>query len=594
MNYPVWYLPSVGGGLLIALIAVTHVFVSHFAVGGGLYLVLAERKGLREQNRGIIDFTRRHAKFFLLMTMVYGSLTGVGIWFIIGLVNPQATSLMIHTFVFGWATEYVFFLLEIVSLVVYYYTFDRLDPQTHQLVGWIYFISAWLSLFLITGIIGFMLTPGAWPADHNFWSAFFNPGFWPAVVFRTFVAGMFAGVYAFLTTAFLKDRTLKKKMTRYSGQWVLYSLIGTIPSGYWYLTTVPQKARVLLDGGASPTIQRSLVFGFYALIVLAVLTLIFTLIMPKLHNKAVAVFIFVCAFIFMGAFEWTREAARRPYVINGVMYTTQIRPDQMAQIDHDGFLHSARWSAIKEIHPDSMTQAGEEIFKFQCYACHTIGGFNNDIIGRTRTMSFPTMLKYLKSVHKLRYFMPPFAGTDQEMKALATYVIGSLQGKSVAVAATSAGTANPGHDLFKAHCTLCHPQNLVKSRTAGWSLAKIRKALDNLNGLIPAMPNYDGTPKQKDLIAGYIHSLNAPGASAAPSHEPGEDVFEEHCAMCHGLRTGGNPVLPLVKGWSRKRIRGALDRLSKLNPAMPDLDAPPAQKDQLADFLHHESQRGTK
>jgi hypothetical protein len=34
MNYPVWYLPETGGGLLIALIAILHVFVSHFAVGG--------------------------------------------------------------------------------------------------------------------------------------------------------------------------------------------------------------------------------------------------------------------------------------------------------------------------------------------------------------------------------------------------------------------------------------------------------------------------------------------------------------------------------------------------------------------------------
>jgi len=31
MNYPVWYLPETGGGFLIALIAILHVFVSHFA-----------------------------------------------------------------------------------------------------------------------------------------------------------------------------------------------------------------------------------------------------------------------------------------------------------------------------------------------------------------------------------------------------------------------------------------------------------------------------------------------------------------------------------------------------------------------------------
>src|SRR6056297_976821 len=103
MEYPVWFLPQVAGGSLIALIAVTHVFVAHFAVGGGLYLVLAERMGLKEGDQEILDFTRRHARFFILVTLVYGSITGVGIWFIISLVQPAGTSLLIHNYVFAWA-----------------------------------------------------------------------------------------------------------------------------------------------------------------------------------------------------------------------------------------------------------------------------------------------------------------------------------------------------------------------------------------------------------------------------------------------------------------------------------------------------------
>ena len=153
MNYPVWYLPTIGGGSLIALIAVTHVYVSHFAVGGGLYLVFAERKGLREKNRGVLDFTRSHAKFFLLMTVVFGAVSGVGIWFIISLVNPDATSLLIHTFVFAWATEWVLFLVEAVAIFVYFYTFRTMDPRTHQTIGWIYAGAAWLSLFLVNGVV---------------------------------------------------------------------------------------------------------------------------------------------------------------------------------------------------------------------------------------------------------------------------------------------------------------------------------------------------------------------------------------------------------------------------------------------------------
>ncbi len=95
MNYPVWQLDFFGGGLFVILIAVFHVYIAHFAVGGGLFLVLAERKGYRENNPAIIEYVRKHARFFLLLTMVAGSITGVGIWFIISLLNPSATSILI-------------------------------------------------------------------------------------------------------------------------------------------------------------------------------------------------------------------------------------------------------------------------------------------------------------------------------------------------------------------------------------------------------------------------------------------------------------------------------------------------------------------
>lgn len=142
MNYPVWQLDVFGGGLLVVLIAVFHVYISHFAVGGGLFLVLAERKAHRENNPHLLEYVRRHARFFLLLTMVAGSMSGVGIWFIISLLNPAATSILIHTFVFAWAAEWVFFLIEIVALFLYYYTFGRMNHRRHLLVGWIYFGAA--------------------------------------------------------------------------------------------------------------------------------------------------------------------------------------------------------------------------------------------------------------------------------------------------------------------------------------------------------------------------------------------------------------------------------------------------------------------
>ena len=118
-----------------------------------------------------LAYLQRHARFFVLLTVVFGAITGVGIWWTIGLASPLATGMLIHTFVFGWAIEYVFFILEIVSAFVFYYYWGRLSPRIHTVIVWIYGLSAWISLVLITAITAFMLDPGNWLKDHDFWIA---------------------------------------------------------------------------------------------------------------------------------------------------------------------------------------------------------------------------------------------------------------------------------------------------------------------------------------------------------------------------------------------------------------------------------------
>jgi mono/diheme cytochrome c family protein/cytochrome bd-type quinol oxidase subunit 1 len=592
MNYPVWYLPTIGGGTLIALISIVHVFISHFAVGGGLYLVCAERKGLRENNTAILDFTKKHAKFFMLMTMVMGGITGVGIWFIISLVNPAATSILIHVFVFGWATEWVLFVVEIVSILTYYYCFGRMDARTHVTVGWIYFIAAWLSLFMINGIIGFMLTPGSWVADGDFWSGFFNPSFWPSLLFRTFISIMLAGVYAFLTTSFLKDAPLKTTMTRYSAKWILAALLAAVPSGFWYLSVLPNQARTLVEG-ASPTIRIAVQYGLYAVVVLLAGTLILLLVKPAFHSIPVSFVVLAGAFLFLGAFEWTREASRRPFVINEFMYSNSILKKDVEKIDREGFLQAARWVTIREVREDNLLEAGDEIFRNQCFPCHTVGGFNNDIVARTSFMDYPSLLNYIEKIHQIRYFMPPFAGNESERKALAYYIIKGIQGKNVAVAEEK-GEARwgRGKQLFESHCVVCHPADLVKAKTAAWDRSKVRWALDNLNRLQSVMPDYKGTPEEKELLADYVYSLRT-GETGEDDGE-GKEVFEANCAICHSLRGGSNPVLPKMAGWNGERIRRSLDMLDKMKGGMPPLAETGEKKDALAAFLLKSLQGGAR
>ena len=507
MNYPVWYLPETGGGFLIALIAILHVFVSHFAVGGGLYLIYAEKKALHEKSQALLDFTKDHARFFLLVTMVFGSITGVGIWFIIALVNPGATSFLIHNFVFGWAAEWVFFTVEIAAAFVYFYTFGRMDSATHQRVGWVYFISAWMSLLLINGIIGVMLTPGAWAQNMNFWVGFFNPSFFPSLVFRTCIAVMIAACYGYLSAAFTHNEDVRRAMTRFSAKLALAMLIAMVPSGIWYLSVLPAEAYSLVMG-KSPTIAAVLPWGSAGIVIFLFIMLGAGIIKPAYNLKPVALLALGSALLIMGGFEWTREAARRPYVINEVMYSNGIMKDDVEKLNRDGFLPSAIWAENRVLSKDNQLSAGQELFVFQCYSCHTINGINNDIVSATKNMSYRALVKYIQKIHEVRYFMPPFAGTEEEGKALAAYIAGGLHGKEIAEQEQAMNPMDTGKLLFEDNCSACHEIDDMVDPMQGIEKTEIGEILTTLNEISDEMEPFSGTDQEKNALTDFLNSLN--------------------------------------------------------------------------------------
>jgi mono/diheme cytochrome c family protein len=134
-------------------------------------------------------------------------------------------------------------------------------------------------------------------------------------------------------------------------------------------------------------------------------------------------------------------------------------------------------------------------------------------------MSYEAFDAYIGKIHQIRYFMPPFAGSDKERGSLAAYLTKGLQGREIVREKPSAAGGAQGKGLFLKNCTLCHPESLIKEKTYGWDLEKIRHALDNLNALQPAMPDFKGPPAEKDLMAGYIYLLNNPRAVETEKEE---------------------------------------------------------------------------
>lgn len=417
MDYPVWLSNSINGGQLIAIVAVLHVFISHFAIGMGLYTVLAERLAIKSENHDYKFFVKKSSALILLISAILGALTGVGIWFTIALVSPSGTASLIHTFVWGWASEWVFFVLEIVAILVYYYTWGKVSDGTHQLWGWLYFIGGWMSLFIINGILTFQLTPGKFLENHSFWSGFFNPTFWPSLVGRTGIALISAGIFASLVLSFSKP-DVKMEFGKLAGYFVIIGAFFTFLGMTWWVYSIPEEVRSNFLGG------NMILSGFfknsiYLTVLLVVFSIITMLVIPKYMNIAFALILLIIGQAAFGYYEFTRERVRKPYVIYDIQYSNGIFKSDVEKISSEGFLKHAKWANVG-YEPNDEVKKGEAIYNHQCRICHMPMGFNA-MKPKVEGMSAEDLKGMLNDL-SANPLMPPFVGNDQEKTYLAKYL----------------------------------------------------------------------------------------------------------------------------------------------------------------------------
>lgn len=493
MEFPVWE-PFVSNSILIAVVAIVHVFVSHFAIGGGLYLVLMETIARRRDDTAHLAYVQRHSRFFLLVTIVFGAVTGVGIWITIGLISPVATTWLIHTFVWGFATEWVFFLVEIAAIIIYYYGWKRLAPSTHLVIGWIYFVAAWMSLFVINGIVTFMLTPGQWLTTGNFWDGFFNPTFWPSLLFRTFICLMLAGLYATVTIAKEKDAGLKARMLRYNGVIILGSLILASPVGYWYFKALPSAVASGFISGA--TTMMALQVMVFAAGLLFLLTLLGTIIFPRNWGYVSAGVLLLCGLLTFGGFEWTRESLRKPFVIYDFLYGNNIL--------------KADAKMSPEVYPEPFAYTtgdrGRDLYLNRCRPCHTISGYQSlaDKLAGVEQ-------KHIENIcPRLQFFtgkMPPFPGNEDDAGALAKYLISVAAPDPLAAHPEMPDTVK-GRLVFARRCGGCHTLSggfrPLGRFFAGQSAADAAEIIGGLTDITDQMPPFTGSDEELRLLILYL------------------------------------------------------------------------------------------
>jgi len=502
MNYPFWD-AAAGYGLLMSAIAVVHVFVSHFAIGGGLYLVVHEQRARRRGDTFRLEFLERLTKFFVLVTVVFGALTGVGIWFVIGLLSPAATELLIHHFVWGWAIEWTFFVVEILAAILYYYGWRRMAARAHLALGWIYFAAAFLSLVVINGILAFMLTPGRWLETGDFWDGFFNPTYWPMLALRTGVCAMLAGLYALLAAARLPASDGKAALAQTNSVWALAGLGVAMAGWAWYLKALP--------AGQLATVQASMPWvatwqgrvGTLALVLAAAVVLFGLLPGRRLHVAGAAV-LMLLGFAWFGSYEFLRESVRKPWIVAGTMYGNAVEAAALPVLQAEGLLAHAKFRTGDD---------GRDLFLRACRSCHTLDGYKG-LAPLLAGTDAPFVAGAIRGAHRMRGNMPPFAGTAAEADTLAAWLAARIDTRPLAEATGLAG-AELGARSYRVRCGACHVPGGYQDALptlAGLDAAALSEFLDTAGELAPEMPPFTGDATERAALVAHLLALQPGGA----------------------------------------------------------------------------------
>ncbi len=539
MHYPWWYVPYITAPMLIAVISVVHVLVSHYAVGGGLFLAVEVGYARRSRDGEYLSYLRGHARFFVLLTVVFGAITGVGIWWTIGLSSPLATEVLIRTFVFGWATEWVFFVLELVSAFIFLYYWDRLPEKTHVLIGRIYALAAWISLVLITGITAFMLNSGNWAfqrESHNFWAAFFNPQFLPQTIARTGGALLLSSLYVYLHAS-LKARNARLRdmiASRSARPAMLGAILVTIGGIGWY-ALLPDTAAATLASAAVLNVLMALIFALTA--VVFVLLYVGPYRNPGWLSPGFAGSLCLFGIAAFATGEFIREAVRKPFVVDGVVLGNHVFPSQVPKLRSRGYLEGGAWTKtyVQQNYP-------------QVVGDRSLAGHDSDSPLKKGAVAEPQLPGGPQIAHGTSL---AHAGSieDQRLRKLP-----SLDREVL------------GRVLFLYHCNDCHAGRVGYSALGPLLQGRPRSAiLDRIKHLdeIYFMPPWCGTDEEAEMLTDYLMRIS-------PRQPPGKRPWADNAASgdCPDFRGAvrENGTVPLAAEGDRHIFRPKMGRKMSQSP----------------------------
>ena len=212
----------------------------------------------------------------------------------------------------------------------------------------------------------------------------------------------------------------------------------------------------------------------------------------------------VCGLGMIGAGEYLREFVRKPWVINQVVYANDLRASQIEALQSKGVSHTANFLLTDD--PASAAY-GENLFHLQCGSCHAAGGYRG-MKRRVDGWDAEFAADILQHIQMLRGTMPPYAGNEEDRKALGSYLAGLNPAWQFNI--TDGNRLEIGEKVFASRCGHCHTVNgkfrPLRGVFENQTPSQVQEMFPALGAMSSNMPNFNAPDDQAQALAFYIRT----------------------------------------------------------------------------------------
>lgn len=435
-QFPLFYFPDYGSAWMMGVTGTIHILASHTSVGAAMLFAFLAHKAYSEDRSDLYPYMKKYGMFLLIFSYVIGSITGPGIWYTATAASPRGISALIHNFVWVWATEWVFFVYEVIGVFVLIYFIDKIDRKTHLKLTYTFAIASVGTLALIIGIISFMMWPGtdAFYVTGSASDAFFGINTFPHMFLRIGFMIMCSGVIGLvISSAMKKDNAkLSAELTTKMGYVAMLGGFVTMFFFMWYMGTLPDNAHAVFNVSKAEVIQNriilAIIFSLYFLV---------AILKPRFINPTLAS-IMIAVILISGLWpgEKLRESMRKPYVAGQYIYSNQIISrdvqgkgikSELPIIAEKGLLQVNPFvpENLKVITEKNKVAAGELLTKMSCSNCHSLEktGVYRPLRDRLKGMDKEGIKSILYAMGNGAFsYMPTLALPEHEYDAIAEYI----------------------------------------------------------------------------------------------------------------------------------------------------------------------------